>query len=70
MKLAEQVHDLALKIYSDNEEDAVANYTAEAESELTQNAERNFPVVPLIIGILLLVAAAIAVRAYTKRREG
>ena len=56
MEMAEEAHDLALSIYKENAADA------------DYGEPKGFPVVPLIIGILLLAAAAIAVGVYTRSR--
>ena len=56
MEMAKEAHDLALSIYQENAADA------------DYGEPKGFPVVPLIIGILVLAAAAIVVGVYTKKR--
>ena len=84
MEMAEQAHDLALALYRNiaygEESDliqAVDQSTGEGAGENAGESagegagqnEKGFPVVPLVIGILLLIAAVIAVRAYYVKRS-
>ena len=84
MEMAEQAHDLALALYRNiaygedsdliqavdqNAGEGAGENAGESTGEGAGQNEKGFPVVPLVIGILLLIAAVIAVRAYYVKRS-
>lgn len=59
MEMAQEVHDLALALYR--------YFTNGEESDLISNGEKHFPIVPVVIVLAVLAAAAIAWRAYIRK---
>ncbi len=72
MEMASQVHDTALalyRFYTDGETSELIQ--GEDNVQRTVNSDKSgagFPVVPLVVGIIILAAAVLAILAYRKRQ--